>query len=284
MTTPKMDGFWASVMGASGASGACNTLQQNSQGYDPIGDEKIICNGINAPLAPPAPLGADPYDQAERLAIQQEGNEISDLPDKPILSLAEQAALVLDGYNGGIGLLVSDLRTVAHNFVLAAYLEAGNATPQPILAQTTPMTPDRGFDDVPGFAGLPDLTPSEHGAILARLELQGTTCATAAPTMQPESVTGPYGAGVVTDHPDGSMTIRYLPDMKINRPPAPPPAPATVTCGSCAEFESGKTPLGIGMCSRTLDGLPPIASRGYGACYPDAPRRCPDFRPMENPQ
>jgi hypothetical protein len=76
------------------------------------------------------------------------------LPDKPALTLAEQAALVLDGYNGGIGLLVDDLRTVARNFALADYIEAGNAAPQPILAQTTPMTPDRGFDDIAGFEAM----------------------------------------------------------------------------------------------------------------------------------
>jgi len=168
-----IDAFWDAILssgsGASGASGACNTLQQNSQGYTPIGDEKIICNGINAPLAPLTPPGADPYDTAERHAIQQEGNEISDLPDKPLLSLAEQAALVLDGYNGDRDRAAADLRTVAHNFVLAAYLEAG--------------TTDRGFEETP------DLTPSEHGALhhpQSPTPAQSTTAATPALSVQPE--------------------------------------------------------------------------------------------------
>jgi len=154
-----MNTFWNGILsaagGAGGASGAPNTLQQNSRGgYRAIGSEESLCNGVYAPLAPLTPLDADPYDQSERHAIQQEGNEISDLPDKPALTLAEQAALVLDGYNGGIGLLVDDLRTVARNFALADYIEAGNAAPQPILAQTTPMTPDRGFDDIAGFEAM----------------------------------------------------------------------------------------------------------------------------------
>ncbi|MCL5979781.1 MAG: hypothetical protein M1488_03675 [Gammaproteobacteria bacterium] len=62
----------------------------------------------------------------------------------------------------------------------------------------------------------------------------------------------------------------------------PQPAPATVTCGTCAEFEPG-TPAwgrGIGRCSRTANGLPPVASRGYGACFPDAPRTCPDYKEL----
>ncbi|MBU2761247.1 hypothetical protein [Acidithiobacillus sulfurivorans] len=126
---------------------------------------------------------------------------------------------------------------------------------------------DRGFDDVPGFEGMPDLTPAQHGAILHRI-------------MYPAPDMGPYGAGVATEHPDGSMTIRYLPAMEITRPPVQPPAPATVTCGACAEFEPGKTPLGIGTCSRTANGLPPVASRGYGACFPIAPRSCPDHKEL----
>jgi len=258
-----IDAFWGAILssgnGASGASGACNTLQQNSQGYTPIGDEKIICNGINAPLAPLMPLGAGPYDQSERHAIQQEGNEISDLPDNPMLSLAERAALVLDGYNGGIGQLVSDLRTVARNFALADYIENGITppeSPQPTLAETTPMTPDRGFDDIAGFEGMPDLTPSEHGAILHRLmnlaqespaPAKSTTDATITPTMQ-------------------------------HRPAMPPQsAPATVTCGSCVRFQAGTTALGIGVCLATTNGLPPKDQRGYGAAFPMAPRRCPEY-------
>ncbi|MHB8249069.1 MAG: hypothetical protein ACYDCX_09345 [Acidithiobacillus sp.] len=87
---------------------------------------------------------------------------------------------------------------------------------------------DRGWADVAGFEGLPDLTPAQHGAILHRL---------------------------------------------MN-----PPPPATVTCGSCAEFEQGLEPNSLGRCSRTADGLPPVASRGYGVCFPAAPRLCPNYQ------
>jgi hypothetical protein len=245
-------------------------LQQNSRGgYRGIGSEESLCNGFHAPLAPLAPLGADPHDQSERHAIQQEGNEISGLPDKPMLSLAEQAALVLDGYNGGIGLLVEDLRTVARNFALADYIEAGNGGGYRAIgaeigekgkvAPLAPLTPDRGIDDVPGFEGMPDLTPSEHGAILHRL-------------MNPAQES-PAPAKSTTD-------AAITPTMQHSADMAPQSAPATVTCGSCAEFEPGKTPLGIGRCSRTANGLPPVASRGYGACFPIAPRYCPDHKEL----
>ena len=117
--------------------------------------------------------GADPYPAEERLAIQQEGHEISNLPDKPIFSLAEQSALVLDGYNGDREQAAADLRVVARNFALADYIEHGITpaeSPASSLAEsTTPMIPDRGFDDIAGFDGLPDLTAEQHGAILHRL-------------------------------------------------------------------------------------------------------------------
>lgn len=77
-----------------------------------------------------------------------------------------------------------------------------------------------------------------------------------------------------------NMDFGYLPPPRIVHSPAP----ATVSCGQCAEFEPGPThwARGVGRCSRTIDGLPPVASRGYGACFPDAPRRCPDYHPLED--
>ena len=104
------------------------------------------------------------------------------------------------------------------------------------------------------------------------------------PAMAPQSAPGPFGHGVVTEHPDGSLTIQYMKPIETTRPPAPRPAPAKVTCGSCAEFEPGPQPFAVGRCSVTSNGLPPVASRGYGCCYPMAPRTCPDYIPLEDMQ
>ncbi len=64
--------------------------------------------------------------------------------------------------------------------------------------------------------------------------------------------------------------------------PMPPRAsvalPERVTCAACAEFEPGPQSEGLGRCSRTAGGLPPVASRGYGCCFPHAPRTCQDFK------
>ena len=58
---------------------------------------------------------------------------------------------------------------------------------------------------------------------------------------------------------------------------APQPAPATVTCGQCVRFQPGTTKMGIGVCLATTNGLPPKEQRGYGAAFPMAPRRCPEY-------
>ena len=285
-----MDTFWDSVLsigkGASGASGASYMLQQNSRGwYSPIGGRDIQHNGVNAPLAPLMPLGADPYDAEERLAIQQEGREISSLPDKPIFSLAEQAALVLDGYNGDREQAAADLRVVARNFALADYVEAGIVpleSPQPSLAEsTTPMTPDRGFDDVPGFDGMPDLTAEQHGVIQRRLmgiDAPQPARVQPAPSMPPQSALRHSGPMIPVLEKDrhGETVVRGF--RLATQQPVRPSAPATITCSSCAEFEPGPEHNSLGRCSRTADGLPPIASRGYGACFPHAPRTCPDHK------
>ena len=259
-----MDNFWDAILsvagGAGGAGGASNTLQRNFKGgYSPIPVVHIQHNGVNAPLAPLTPPGADPYDTEERHAIQQEGNAISNLPDKPILSLAEQAALVLDGYNGDKEQAAADLRVVACNFALADYIEHGIKPAEPpassLACNTTPMTPDRGFDDIAGFEGMPNLTPSEHGAILHRLTnpapqspapAKSTTDAPAAPTMQP----------------------------------APSMAPAiidTQSCGRCAHFTPGPTRHGIGQCSITKSERVPKGGTGYAHAYETAPRVCNRF-------
>ena len=253
-------------------------------------------NGEVAPLPPLAPLGADPYPTEERHAIQQEGNEISNLPDKPILSLAEQAALVLDGYNGDKEQAAADLRVVACNFALADYVEAGIVpleSPPPSLAEsTTPMPPDRGFDDIAGFEGIPDLTPAQHGAILHRLMnpaqeppetaksyVDTTPAASVQPALSiaPQSPLRHSGPMVPILEKDrhGETIVRGFRNADQTRHPHPAP---TCTCASCAEFEPGREPNSLGRCSRTANGLPPVASRGYGACFPHAPRACPDYK------
>lgn len=115
--------------------------------------------------------------------------------------------------------------------------------------------------------------------------IERTTDATPPEKMQHRAAMAPrspFGDGVVTRHPDGSMLIQYLQPIETTRPAARKPAPASVTCGSCAEFEPGPTHWGggIGRCARTANGRPPVSSRGYGACYPMAPRTCSDFSPI----
>ena len=67
----------------------------------------------------------------------------------------------------------------------------------------------------------------------------------------------------------------------MNPAQEPPPtarAPERVTCSSCVEFIPGHEPNSLGKCALTADGLPPVASRGYGCCFPFAPRICPDYK------
>ena len=127
------------------------------------------------------------------------------------------------------------------------------------------------------FRGVPArLVPAirEHkAALLALLPEQTGQRSTPPVSVDPEPAMGPYGAGVATEHPDGSMTSK---EQGKNRPPAP----AAVTCGSCAEFtpDAINPAQGVGRCSLTANGLPPIASRGYGCCFPMAPRTCSDYK------
>ncbi len=71
-------------------------------------------------LSTPAP---DNYAIEERVAVQEESAEVSTLPDKPVLSLEEQAEAVLDHYGADWQRGVDDLRIVAMNHVLAALVE-----------------------------------------------------------------------------------------------------------------------------------------------------------------
>ena len=78
-------------------------------------------------LSPPIP---DPYTLGERQAIQADAAEISDLPDKTVLSLKEQAVAMVAGYAGDWQRAADDLRVVANNPVLAGLVEQIMAPPQ----------------------------------------------------------------------------------------------------------------------------------------------------------
>ena len=91
-------------------------------------------------LSAPAP---DDYAAEERLAIQEEGNEVSTLPDKPVLTLEEQAEAVLDRYGADWQRGVDDLRIVAKNHVLADLVEQMgiDATIAPTMQHSADMAP-----------------------------------------------------------------------------------------------------------------------------------------------
>ncbi|MBU2767832.1 hypothetical protein HAP94_17020 [Acidithiobacillus ferrivorans] len=92
-----------------------------------------------------------------------------------------------------------------HKSELLALLSAPAADDYPVeerlaIQSEDDLPPDRGFDDIAGFEGMPDLTAEEHGEILHQLmnpppqspaPAKSTTDATQAPTMQPEPVTAP---------------------------------------------------------------------------------------------
>ena len=118
------------------------------------------------------------------------------------------------------------------------------------------LPPDRGFDDVPGFDGMPDLTPAQHGAILHRI------------MYPPQESPAP---ALSTTDAAASPAMQHSADI------APQSAPVRVSCGQCARFQPGTTSLGIGACLATANGLPPAGSRGYEAAFPMAPRSCPEF-------
>ena len=79
--------------------------------------------------------------------------------------------------------------------------------------------------------------------------------------------------------PEATFTDAYASEKRlaIQAEDDLPPAPATVTCGSCVRFQPGTTRMGIGVCLATTNGLPPKEQRGYLAAYPMAPRRCPEY-------
>ena len=72
-------------------------------------------------------------------------------------------------------------------------------------------------------------------------------------------------------------------------------ATGKVFCGDCQHFRSGKGPMSLGLCEKTLQrtlyveeartrapdrqGLPPDTNErnGYEACFPSAPRICAQY-------
>ena len=82
-------------------------------------------------------------DRIERAAIQEEGNEISDHPGKPVPSLEEQAEEVLDHYGADWMRGVDDLRIIARNHVLASLVEkmGNDANANPTMQHRADMAP-----------------------------------------------------------------------------------------------------------------------------------------------
>ncbi len=95
-------------------------LLKNETGIDATITPTMQHSADMAPQSAPAP---DDYATAEREAIQEESAEVSTLPDKPVLSLEEQAEAVLDHYGADWQRGVDDLRIVAKNHVLSALVE-----------------------------------------------------------------------------------------------------------------------------------------------------------------
>jgi hypothetical protein len=120
------------------------------------------------------------------------------------------------------------------------------------------MGPDRGWDDVPGFEGMPDLTPSEHGVILHRL----MNLAQEAPAPAVESYPSTTPA----------EKMQHRQDM----------TPSRASCGTCLHFlpDIINPAQGVGRCGVTGAG-PPSGGSGYKACYPMAPRTCHSYEGNE---
>ncbi|MBU2833264.1 hypothetical protein [Acidithiobacillus ferriphilus] len=85
-------------------------------------DSGLYPPDANSPQ-PEDDVHTDGYAIEERLAIQEESAEVSTTPDKPVLTLEEQAEAVLDRYGADWQRGVDDLRIVAKNHVLAALVE-----------------------------------------------------------------------------------------------------------------------------------------------------------------
>ncbi|MCL4526216.1 MAG: hypothetical protein M1492_06940 [Gammaproteobacteria bacterium] len=83
---------------------------------------------------------------------------------------------------------------------------------------------------------------------------------------------------------DAQTDQRSTPSASVAPEPAmaPQSAPAHVYCRDCAKFRPGIQRLSVGACTASVTGQPPAGGHGdYRACYPTAPRSCPDYRGSE---
>lgn len=233
-------------------------------------------------------------------AILSIGSDASDASDASYMLQQNSRG----GYRGIGG------RDIQHNGVNAslASLTSPGADPYDTEERLAIQQEESYISDlaeIPGFEGLPDLTPAQHGEIQRRLmgygpippESGGSVhipvhfsgeCA----LLPPGSTRHGIGRCAITKSeraPKGGTGYAHAYETAprvcnrfsaATQQPVRQSAPAAITCSSCAEFHPGKTPNGVGRCSRTADGSPPVASRGYGACFPTAPRFCSDHKEL----
>ena len=62
--------------------------------------------------------------------------------------------------------------------------------------------------------------------------------------------------------------------------------PSRVFCGQCLHFlpDTINPAQGAGTCRATTTGLPPAGGNGYRACFPAAPRACPNHESRNSNQ
>ena len=150
-----------------------------------------------------------------------------------------------------------------------------------------PMDPDpTGTAGVLGFDDCIPITDAERFALNLRLmnpAQESTETAKSHPSTTTSTSVQPaplrHSGPMVPALEKGMSGETIVRGFRLATPhPVPQTAPSTVTCASCAELEPGREPNSLGRCARTADGLPPVASRGYGCCFPHAPRFCSDYK------
>jgi hypothetical protein len=114
------DDYLTEEIGHGGRDGRENTSNPILPPYSPIGSNPQL----DIESRPSRPLASDPYPAEERLAIQEEGNKVGELPEKLIPTLAEQARTTVAEYDGDWRRAAADLLIVGNNRQLAAMVEA----------------------------------------------------------------------------------------------------------------------------------------------------------------